>query len=251
MTSNAQNPLLLPEIAQHIGSYAGYREQRDLAYTCKQLFGSVAPVIWKEIPDVRIIINLIPGVKLIEEPGSDMHMGGDGTEVIRMAMISDGSLLEEDWTRYWFYAPFVQHLTPFSCDDIKYCSIKNPRFLFTKLNRGPLLPNLRELTFYGFFGHLRFDRLVWFALCLSPTLQRLSLVDISDDTKEDDMARPLWLLLGIIAKSFSASICNTPSNRVSWDPFEGMLASLCPSDYQEGLFLFDNLPAPTGLQYLN
>ncbi|CAE6414802.1 unnamed protein product [Rhizoctonia solani] len=247
MLSNAQSPLLLPEIAQHIGSFAGDRERRDLAYTCKQLFSSVAPVIWKEIPDIKIVIQLIPGVKLVEVPYGDEGSGEGG--ITPMAMIPDDSLSTEDWTRYWFYAPFVQHLNLFAfCNDDYW--IEGSRFLFTKLNRRPLLPNLRRLSFFGMQGHSRFDRLVWFASCLSPTLQRLRLIDIPEGPEEEDMVRPAWLLLSTLAKHFDASIPDVPSDIVDWDPSKSMPALLFPGDYQGGLFLFDNLPAPTSLRYL-
>ncbi|KAG8685844.1 hypothetical protein FRC11_009952, partial [Ceratobasidium sp. 423] len=68
MSLNVRNPLLLPELAQQVASYSGYREQRDLAYTCKRLFGLVIPFIWRKVDGVKIIMRLIPGVKVIQEP---------------------------------------------------------------------------------------------------------------------------------------------------------------------------------------
>ncbi|CAE6497068.1 unnamed protein product [Rhizoctonia solani] len=66
MTSNVQKALLLSEIVQQITSYCGYREQRDLAYTCRWLFSLVTPVIWKEVSGVETVIKLIPGAKVSE-----------------------------------------------------------------------------------------------------------------------------------------------------------------------------------------
>ncbi|EUC65134.1 hypothetical protein RSOL_498750, partial [Rhizoctonia solani AG-3 Rhs1AP] len=64
MMSNVQQVLLLPEIIQKTASYCGYREQRDLAYTCRWFFSLVAPVIWKEVRGVETVIKLIPGAKI-------------------------------------------------------------------------------------------------------------------------------------------------------------------------------------------
>ncbi|KAG8750817.1 hypothetical protein FRC11_010028 [Ceratobasidium sp. 423] len=65
MASSVRNPLLLPEIAQLIATFSGYREQRNLAYTSRRLFRPVIPIIWEEIRGVEILMKLIPGVKIV------------------------------------------------------------------------------------------------------------------------------------------------------------------------------------------
>ncbi|KAH7342121.1 hypothetical protein B0J17DRAFT_715256 [Rhizoctonia solani] len=187
MASNPQRPFLLDEIAQRISSFAGYREQRDLAYTCKQLFSSIAPVIWKEVPHVKIIAKLIPGVRIIEESYAPEDRFYQLDSEIRM-MFDECSLTDE-WIRFWFYAPFVKRLTLLAPHED--CRIQGWRFLFTKLNGSPLLPNLCDLAINGAFYSSYIDRLAWFALCLTPSLERLQLVDILWGSDKDNiLARP-------------------------------------------------------------
>ncbi|CAE6469134.1 unnamed protein product [Rhizoctonia solani] len=125
------------------------------------------------------------------------------------------------------------------------------RFLFMKLQGSVLLPNLRNLDTQGLYFVSHFDCLAWLVLLLSPSLQKLSLDDVSPDPEHGLPAtRPLSLLLGAISKSSVADSSRIVATRDHWHPSEQTLASLSPSEYPEGSFWFSNLSAPTGLRDL-
>ncbi|KDN35140.1 hypothetical protein RSAG8_11828, partial [Rhizoctonia solani AG-8 WAC10335] len=249
MTLNVRKPLLPTEITQYIASYCGYREQRDLAYTCRWFFDSVTPVIWKEVHGVDIIMKLIPGVQV-----TISYRAEEGEFDVLKYIILDESLLAEDWSRYWYYAPFVQRITPFSSlyDGMDATlHVQGWRFLFMKLEGSILLPNLRNLDTNGIFHSSYFDRLAWFVLLLSPSLQGSTLEDISLGLDSNlPPTRPLSLLLGAISKSSLGNSSRISVARDEWHPSEQMLASLFPSKYPEGSFWFSNVSTPTGLRDL-
>ncbi|CAE6384362.1 unnamed protein product [Rhizoctonia solani] len=250
MMSNVQQVLLLPEIIQKTASYCGYREQRDLAYTCRWFFSLVAPVIWKEVRGVETVIKLIPGAKV-----SKLYNTRRYEEAHHRNIILDESILNADWTRYWYYAPFVRHIMLSSSLQGHMGAIIQVwgwRFLFMKLQGSVLLPNLRNLDTQGLYFSSHFDRLACFVLLLSPSLQKLSLHDMSPAGPANGLpaTRPLSLLLGAISKSSVADSSRIVATRDQWHPSEETLASLSPSEYPEGSFWFSNLSAPTGLRDL-
>ncbi|CAE6473352.1 unnamed protein product [Rhizoctonia solani] len=249
MTSNVQKALLLPEIVQEIASYCEYREQRDLAYTCRWLFSLVTPVIWKEVRGVDTVIQLIPGVEV-----SEKYNNYRGEDEYHRDIIFDESLLDASWTRYWYYAPFVHHIMPFSAQEGEVHGtphVSGWRFLFMKLQGSVLLPNLRSLDRQEDYFVSQFDCLAWFVLLLSPSLQKLNLDHVTPGPENGLPAtRPLSLLLGAISKSPVADSSRFVATRDQWHPSEQTLASLSPSEYPEGSFWFSNLLAPTGLRDL-
>ncbi|CAE6439614.1 unnamed protein product [Rhizoctonia solani] len=251
MTSNVSNPLLLPEIAQQVASLSENRERLGLAYTCRQLFSSATPFVWESLCGVQPIMKLIPGVKFVEELIFDEH--GSVNKILTHIII-DQSALTEDWTRYWFYAPFVKHIAPFLSYKRSYgenLRVRGWRFLFMKLNGGTLLPNLRSVDAERQNLSSCFDQLAWFALLLSPSLQRWYLGSIQWDNRSHGLPiRPFDLLLGAISRYSSNDPSRTTPTRDEWYPSERALASICPSEYQEGLSWFASMPAPTNLRYL-
>ncbi|KDN33205.1 hypothetical protein RSAG8_13704, partial [Rhizoctonia solani AG-8 WAC10335] len=193
-------------------------------------------------------MRLIPGVKIVKESILNEH--GSVTET---HIILHESSLAEDWTRYWFYAPFVKHITPFVCYDHHYekLRVQGWRFLFMKLKGSVLLPNLRSLDTEGICLSPYFDRLAWFVLLLSPSLQELDLEDIWLTWENNSPpARPLSLLFGAISRSSSVNSPCISVTRYEWHPSEQTLASLFPSEYPEGSFWFSNISTPTGLRDL-
>ncbi|CAE6426845.1 unnamed protein product, partial [Rhizoctonia solani] len=249
MTSNVQKALLPPEITQQIASYCGYREKRDLAYTCRSFFNAVTPVIWEGVRGVEAVFKLIPGVKFLVG-----HTAYKGKHKLYKSIILDESLLDADWTRYWYYAPFIHHITPFAAPEggiDATLHVSGWRFLFMKLQGRVLLPNLRSLHTQGLYFFSYFDRLAWFVLLLSPSLQKLNLDDISLGLDNNLPAtRPLSLFLGAISKSSVADSSCIVATRDQWHPSEQTLASLSQGKYPEGSFWFSNMPAPTGLRDL-
>ncbi|KEP47301.1 hypothetical protein V565_160780, partial [Rhizoctonia solani 123E] len=166
------------------------------------------------------------------------------------------SLLDADWTRYWYYAPFVHHIMPPPSLQGHMGALLHVwgwRFLFMKLQGSVLLPNLRNLDTQGLYFSSDFDRLACFVLFLSPSLQKLSLHVMSQDGPHKGLpaTRPLSLLLGAISKSSVADSSCIVATRDHWHPSEQTLASLSPSEYPEGSFWFSNLSAPTGLRDLD
>ncbi|CAE6478837.1 hypothetical protein ACGC1H_003069 [Rhizoctonia solani] len=249
MTLNAQKALLPPEITQQIASYCGYREQRDLAYTCRWLFSSVTPVIWKEVHGVEIVFKLITGVKVTKG-----YTPNEGDHNIFKDIIFDESLLDVDWARYWYYAPFIHHITLFSGpegDTDANLHVSGWRFLFMKLQGSVLLPNLRSLNTQGLYFASHFDCLAWIVLLLSPSLQKLNLDDVAFDLGlSPPTMRPLSLFLGAVSNSLLVDSSRIIATQDEWHPSEQTLASLFPSEYPEGSFWFSNLSAPAGLRDL-
>ncbi|CAE6518528.1 unnamed protein product [Rhizoctonia solani] len=250
MTSNVSNPLLLPEIAQQVASLSENRERLGLAYTCRQLFGSVIPFIWESLRGVKPIMSLIPGVKFVEEPIVSEY--GSVHDVITHIIIGQNALTE-DWTRYWFYAPFVKNIAPFVSYKRSYgetLRVQGWRFLFMKLNGVTLLPNLRSVDVERHNLSSCFDQLAWFALLLSPSLQFWYLGIIQWDYDSHDLPIPFNLLFGAISRYYSGNSSHTMPKRDEWYPSERALTSICPNEYQEGLSWFVSTPAPINLRYL-
>ncbi|CAE6518521.1 unnamed protein product [Rhizoctonia solani] len=256
MTSNMGNPLLLPEITQFIFSLSGNREQLDLAYTCKQLFNSITPLIWENIRGVGIIMSLIPGVKIVKEYIEDEH--GTVTKTLTHILVDETSFTE-DWTRYWIYAPFVQHIAPFVSDDRSYgdnLHVHGWPFLFMKLNGDALLPNLRSVDAVRQYMSPCFDQLAWVALFSPPSLEKWYLGNIQWDKGSHDLPiRPFDLLLGAISNYFSSNSSQIIPTRDEWYPSEQALDSVASdslnsSEYETGFYWFNELSAPINLQYL-
>ncbi|CAE6481510.1 unnamed protein product [Rhizoctonia solani] len=243
MTSNAQNTLLPPEIVQKIASYCEYREQRDLAYTCRWFFSSIIPVIWKEVHGAEVIMKLIPGVKV-----GRSYKANEGDYEIFDNIEFNESLLVGDWARYWYYAPFVRYIEPFSSLEATVC-VWGWHFLFTKLQGRVVLPNLHTLNTKGLYSCSHFDRLAWFVVLLPPSLHELNLEDILSDI-DYDHPRCLSLLLGAISKSSSTASSRISVARDEWCPSEQTLASFFPRDYTQGSFWFGNVSAPINLRDL-
>ncbi|KDN34852.1 hypothetical protein RSAG8_12084, partial [Rhizoctonia solani AG-8 WAC10335] len=268
MTSNIRNPLLLPEIARHVASLCPFREGRDWAYTCKTLFNASIPIIWESLNNDEHLLKLIPGVRITKEPdpsekgkvinlehllklipGVRITKEPDPSEkgkVINLLLVERA--LTENWTRYWHYAPFVKHLILFTGGDVR---VRGWHFLFLKMKEGALLPNLHTLKARVPFEYSQFDRLAWFALFLSPSLRVLDL----DNGYYEQWIKPrlpmnsVSLLLAALSESLPAHSKNYLSIRYRC-PSEHALASVCPTEYQEGYYWFNNIPNLTHLREL-
>ncbi|CUA71277.1 Putative malate transporter YflS [Bacillus subtilis subsp, subtilis str. 168] [Rhizoctonia solani] len=240
--------LTIPEITQHIASLSGYREQCKLAYTCKRLFGAVAPLIWRDLSGVHIVMKLIPGVNIAEEYSHSGYAPRWGPKHITI----DDTALAENWDRYWIYAPLVKHLTAFATKKRprgETFRIRGWQFLFTKLEGGTLLPNLLSLNTGLLAEFTQPEQLVWSALLLSPSIQRLHLHDLTYDTVAEGNVRPLDLLFGGLSRSLSQDPSLSPPVRDKWQPAEATLASPFPNEYQ-ACSNWLRIPALIDLRYL-
>ncbi|CAE6455728.1 unnamed protein product [Rhizoctonia solani] len=242
-------PALTPlEIVHHIALLSGYREQCKLAYTCKWLFDTLAPVIWRDLPGVHIVMKLIPGVNIVEECSDSGYVPSCGFKHITI----DDTALAENWDRYWIYAPLVKHLTAFAtkqCPRGETFRIQGWQFLFTKLEGGTLLPNLLSLNTGLLAQFTHPEQLVWSALLLSPSIQRLHLHDLALETAVKGAIRPLDLLFGGLSRSLSQDPSLSPPIRDKWQPAQAALASPFPNEYQ-ACSNWLRIPALTDLRYL-
>ncbi|CAE7152879.1 unnamed protein product [Rhizoctonia solani] len=239
MTFNPRNPLLLPEIARHVASLCSFRERRDWAYACKTLFGATIPIIWDYVYCIEHLLKLIPGVQVVKEPDPS-----EGSNVIR-TIILDERALTGDWGRYWHYAPLVRRLSIFfsyliTDDSIR---VRGWHFLFSKLKEGALLPNLRTLEVEMLYKSSQFDRLAWSALFLSPSLRVLDLDDGFHEHQIDPRlpSNSVSLLLAALSESLPAQSKNALPFQYKC-PSEHALASVCPTEYQEGYRWFNSIP---------
>ncbi|CAE6535782.1 unnamed protein product [Rhizoctonia solani] len=246
MTSSVRNPLLIPEIACHLASLRPY-QVRNLAYTCKSLFRLVVPVLWEEVCFVEKILCLIPGAKFEREPGT-----GENGQGLAKYVVLDETSVAEDWSRYWFYAPFVKRLLLFSPQALNDGSlhVRGWHFLFLKLKDGPLLPNLRALDIAALHMHSSFEKLAWFTLFISPSLRQLDWYDGLNMQKIDPQlpTHPIYFFLAALSETFPNHPRNslfTRYERLS----EHTLALPYPSEYRQGHYCF-NMPDLSHLREL-
>ncbi|CAE6480386.1 unnamed protein product [Rhizoctonia solani] len=241
------NPLLLPEIARHVASCCGFHEMRNWAGTCKTVFGASLPIIWEYIYNVEHILRLIPGIEITKEPDPN-----ERRKLIKSVVINERALTE-DWTRYWHYAPFVKKLTLFTTQLIMGDSVcvRGWNFLFLKLKEGALLPNLHTLDTESPYKCSAFDRLAWSALFLSPSVRVLDW-DNGHHEQWIDPRSPMNAAC-LLLVALSESLPNQPKIPLPIHyerPSEHMLASVCPTEYQEGYYWFNSIPNLTHITEL-
>ncbi|KAG8736451.1 hypothetical protein FRC11_002630, partial [Ceratobasidium sp. 423] len=166
--------------------------------------------------------------------------------------VLDETSVAEDWTRYWFYAPFVKRLRLFLPQALDEGSlhVRGWHFLFLKLKDGPLLPNLRALNIAGLHMHPSFEKLAWFTLFMSPSLRELDWHDGFNLQKVDPRlpTHPICFLLAALSETLPSHPCNSLHAQYA-RPSEHTLALLYPGKYRQGHYWF-NIPDLSHLREL-
>jgi hypothetical protein len=64
----SQNPLWIPEIAQHVFRYSDQQDGCYLARSCRCLFNSLMPLLWENVRGAEQLLALIQGVGISTDP---------------------------------------------------------------------------------------------------------------------------------------------------------------------------------------
>ncbi|CAE6469424.1 unnamed protein product [Rhizoctonia solani] len=241
---------LPPEILRLIADNCQRNDISSLGMTCKSFFDSLMPVVWEVLDGPEKILSLIPGAKV-----NRVKLEAIGSYDIRTEIIIYPDTLSKDWTRYWFYAQFVKHLVAaryanFGCLRTT-CSIQGWNTVFQILKDGALLPNLRTLEFPFVDGinigalHL----LSWFALFLSPSLHKITIIHCQLHRTQFPTSPAVLLITSLATTLRTAKKIDLPSGYSF--PTESTLKLLCPSGYRERHYWFTHLPNLKGLRNLS
>ncbi|KAF8598818.1 hypothetical protein BDV93DRAFT_547210 [Ceratobasidium sp. AG-I] len=170
--ANAHRVADVPEFIVSVAT--SLSDRRPLLLVSKHFFRSVAPLIWKSVPRVDLILRLIPGTterRAIRQysPDPDVHS-------VLVDITLPGAL---DLTRFDLYAPWVQRLEVFG-GEYKH-TLHNAAALIQLASTRPILPNLRALTLTTRAEISGTEYLPFTELFLSPTLAEIRHVRQGDD----------------------------------------------------------------------
>ncbi|KAF8598815.1 hypothetical protein BDV93DRAFT_609628 [Ceratobasidium sp. AG-I] len=162
----------ISDIPELIGAIAALlSDRRPFLLASKRLFYSVAPLIWKSVPRVDLLLQLIPGTRVLRNSSNrDAYL-----------ILVDITLPSRlDLTRFEIYAPWVRHLEVFN-GEYKYI-LNNADALFHLASTRPVLPNLHVLTLTLItLDEISDAEYLYFTeLFLSPTLAEIRHVGLSN-----------------------------------------------------------------------
>ncbi|KAF8598814.1 hypothetical protein BDV93DRAFT_322692 [Ceratobasidium sp. AG-I] len=154
----------IPELSVSIA--ASLSDRHPLLLTSKQFFYSVAPLLWKSVPRVDILLRLIPGTNVSVCTGWEDQNPNPHSVLVDVTLPS-----ALDLTRFALYAPWVQRLEVFG-GDYEYI-LHNADALSHLASTGPILPNLRALTLTVGVETSTAKHILFTELFLSPTLTEI------------------------------------------------------------------------------
>lgn len=188
---NLRRVMSIPELASTITGLLDSTDLYCLLRVSRPFFYSTAPMLWKEVPRLDVLLLLIPETTV--RRGWKREMGGDNFR--QVDIILPESL---DFTRFNIYAPWVRQLELFT--ELTKYKVTNSSELMRAASDRLLLPGLRSLSLSADIETSSED-FVWFTeLFLCPTL--IEIRHVSDCSLENYMqvasAYPLAQKISIV-----------------------------------------------------
>ncbi|KAG8700124.1 hypothetical protein FRC08_004913 [Ceratobasidium sp. 394] len=142
--------LEIPELLDYILSYVSASDCARLMATSRAVFNGARPRVWRDVPNVRCLLSLIPGLNISQT-------------TIQLPPFSLA-----DFSRFHIYSPHVEALTIHDPD--VYFSISPWRTLLVKARTAPLLPNLVFLHL-NHSHQMQDNQILWIHAFVSPSVR--------------------------------------------------------------------------------